>query len=158
MSGEAFASVVAAATSILAIALCCAAVARGESSRVATPVHCGLVAGAPWTVVSSAGTSRGTRYYLTRTANLSCSELSKRVARLSHLTASGLRGSSVRVSTGERLRCLTVAVPRGIRRLSPAAAWGWCGTDVGRAKKFGVRAAAGTEFFWVTADKRRRSF
>lgn len=165
MDRQRFARTVMAATSVLTvaasasilIALCCVAEALAESSRVVTPVPCGLVNGTPWTLVSTAsGTSRhGTRYYLYKTANLSCSESARQIGRLSHLTASGLRNSSVQVSNGQRLRCLPVAVPKDIKRLQPRTAFGWCGTDVTRVEKFGVMAVAGTEFFWVTADKRR---
>lgn len=157
MGSRLFAGTLLGMTSVLAVALCCVAAALGEPSRIVTPVPCGLIKGAPWRLVSSAsGTSRhGTRYYVYKTANLSCSESAGRIPRLSHLTASGLRNLSVRVSTGEWLHCMPVAVRRDIKRLRPRTAWGWCGTDVFRVKKLGVMAAAGTEFYWVTADKRR---
>lgn len=144
-----------ATASVLAVALFCVAGALGEPSRVVTPVSCGLIKGATWKLVSSAsGTTRhGTRYYI-HTAGLSCSESAGWIGRLSHLTASGLRNLSLRVPTGEWLHCMPVAVPKYIKRLRPRTAWGWCGTDRYRVEKFGVMAAAGTEFYWVTADKR----
>lgn len=136
------------------IALSCVATALGEPSRITTPISCGLANGAPWTIVvrASGATRRGSRYYVYETSNLSCSEATTRIARLSRLTPLGLRGYSARVSTGERLHCLTAAVPKEIKQLRPRTAWGWCGTDVARVWSLGVMAAAGTEFFWVTAE------
>ena len=139
------------------IALVCVAGALGAASRVATPISCGLVRGAPWTVgLRSEGQSlHGSGYYVYETANLSCTAVSKRVARLSRMTPAALRRFSVLLSTGERLHCMTVAPSKELKSVVPRAAWGWCGTDVDRVARLGVQAAAGTEFFWVTADKLR---
>lgn len=139
------------------IALVCVAAALGASSRVTTPISCGLVRGAPWTVElrSASRSPSGKGYYVYETANLSCTAVSKRVARLSRMTPTALRRFSVLVSTGERLHCMTVAPAKEIKSVVPRAAWGWCGTDVHRVARLGVQAAAGTEFFWVTADKPR---
>jgi hypothetical protein len=89
-------------------------------------------------------------------ANLSCAGVKARVNRLSRTEPKQLIRVSFTVSTGERLSCLYVHPAKDIRSLRPRTAWGWCGTDVDRVPRFGFVAAADTEFFWVTADKRRR--
>ena len=132
--------------------------ALGASSRIATPIPCGLIKGAPWTLVVKApeAVRRGTRYYVYETSNLSCADVARRVAPFSRMTPDALRRVSFPVSTGERLHCVAAAPPKEIKSVHPRTAWGWCGTDVGaRVARLGVTAAAGTEFFWVTADKNR---
>ena len=144
------------------IVLCATAILIGvlgapsASSRVATPIPCGLTVGAPWTVTKANGAiRRSNRYYVYETANLSCADVKARVNRLTRMRPTPLLGVSFRASTGERLSCLYVRPSKDIRSLRPATAWGWCGTDVGKVARLGVTSAAGTEFFWVTADRLR---
>lgn len=115
-----------------------------------------MTAGAKWTLTTTSGTVRhGNRYYTYETANLSCADAKARVSRLSRTNPVQLPRVSLKVSTGERLSCLYVPPAKDIQSLRPRTAWGWCGADVGRVARLGVVAAAGTEFFWVTADKHR---
>ena len=144
--------------SIVAAAIAMLLGAVGVSSawsRIAAPTGCGLAAGAPWTLTSLTGATRhGNRYYVYET-NLACSEVKARVTRLTRMGPIPLAHVSVPVSTGERLSCLSVRPAKDIHSLRPRTAWGWCGTDVARVARLGVAAAAGTEFFWVTADRVR---
>jgi hypothetical protein len=139
------------------IALVCVAEALGASSRVATPHSCGLVSGAPWTVVlkSPGGLRHGSKYNLYLTNGLSCADAVQRLRQLTRMTPTALRRVSFLASTGERLHCLPVALQKDIKSVDPRTAWGWCGTDVDRMARLGVMAASGTEFFWVTGDKYR---
>jgi hypothetical protein len=133
----------------------CVLGASGVSCRVATPVLCGLTAGAPWTVTSASGAIRHGRRYYVYESNLSCAEAKNRVGRLTRIRPVRLLRVSFTVPTGERLSCLYVNPPKDIRSVRPRTAWGWCGTDVARVARLGVYAASGTEFFWTTADTRR---
>ena len=130
--------------------------ALGASSQHTTPIPCNPVHGASWSVTlkSPGGLQRGSKYYVYETANLSCAAVERRVTRLSRMTPGALRRATF-VINGERLHCLTARLPPEIKSLTPRTAWGWCGTDMGRVARLGVMAAAGTEFFWVTADKLR---